>query len=200
MWRKCLQTNCRLWSRSTVVEESLDEILKNRKTSFPIVQSAIQSVVYNFIEQVMLDLLLKDVIGDRLDPYKATFFDTETSGEGFSKRLLTLSSFMVPAYCKRFTHEPDTEMREMEYSTTCAPRELNYLVYKFPNDSERPPSRSNFRSYEELRGKLLKRPLSRWHSKQKIRKWINTRTLPHLQSGKTTSLWNRVLGWWSFVA
>lgn len=58
-------------------------------------QSDTRSIVYNAVEQVMLDMLCKEVIGERLDKHKAKLFDTDTEAQGLSNRLLTLSSWRL---------------------------------------------------------------------------------------------------------
>lgn len=57
---------------STMIEEWLEEILWK---SFHNVQSCIQSVIYNVVEQDMLNLLRKDVIKETIDAHIAKFFD-----------------------------------------------------------------------------------------------------------------------------
>lgn len=49
---------------TTLVEEFLDNILR---ASYLNAQSGIRSVLYNFVEQVMLNRLRKDVIGQTLN-------------------------------------------------------------------------------------------------------------------------------------
>lgn len=77
----------------STVQESLNEILK---ASFHHVQRRIRLVVYSVVEQVMLDLLRKEVIWETLGVHKAKFIDKDAAVEGFSKRLLACSSLMAP--------------------------------------------------------------------------------------------------------
>lgn len=72
-------------------EEAQDEDL--RKTMLK-AQSGVRSVVYTVVEQVMLDLLRNDIIGETLDARVAKFFDTNEAAEGLSKSQFTLTSFM----------------------------------------------------------------------------------------------------------
>lgn len=64
---------------ATVLEESLENILRE---SFHNWQSGIRSVVYNVLEQVILDLLRKDVIGETLEAHIGKVFDTDEAAEG----------------------------------------------------------------------------------------------------------------------
>lgn len=76
-----------------MVEKALDEVL--RKT-FHNGQSGVGSVVYNVVEQIMLDLLFKDVIGECFDAHIAKAVDMDEAAEGFWSRLLSSSSLMAP--------------------------------------------------------------------------------------------------------
>lgn len=64
---------------STMLEESLDDILK---TSFHNAQDTLQSIVNSVIEQMILKLQLKDLLGKMLDSHVAKFFyaDADTKG------------------------------------------------------------------------------------------------------------------------
>lgn len=59
------------------------------------VQKGIWSVVYNVVEQVMLDLLCKEVICETLDTKIAKCFDMEAATDRLSKRILTSSLFVL---------------------------------------------------------------------------------------------------------
>lgn len=48
-------------------------------------KSGIQSVAFNVVEQVMLDLLRKDVIGEALEAHIVKFFNTVAAAEGGQK-------------------------------------------------------------------------------------------------------------------
>lgn len=91
-----------------MIEKSRDDILR---TSFYKAQSGIRTVVYKAAEQVMLDVLRKDVIGKKLDAHIAKFLDTNAAPKCLSKRLLASSSFMVlnATFARRKT---DTEIKE----------------------------------------------------------------------------------------
>lgn len=62
-----------------IVVELLDDILSIFSHS---VQSGLRSFAYNAVEQVMLDLLHKDVNGKSLDAQAAKYFDTNSAAEG----------------------------------------------------------------------------------------------------------------------
>lgn len=61
---------------STLMEESLYSLLRQWPHS---TQCGIRSVVYNILDQVMLDLLGKDVIRDTLGAHIAKLFDTDAA-------------------------------------------------------------------------------------------------------------------------
>lgn len=71
-----------------MVKEALDDVLRKMLHN---TQRGVQSIIYNFVEQVVLDLLLKDVIGKSLNAHTLKSFDTDASAEGLRKRLLTSS-------------------------------------------------------------------------------------------------------------
>lgn len=75
------------------VEETSDDILH---MSYLSEQSGIRSVVHNDVEQVMLDLLFKEVIGETLDDQTARLFDTNAAANRLPKKFLTLSSLSSP--------------------------------------------------------------------------------------------------------
>lgn len=56
-----------------MVEEALDEALP---IALHNTQSEVRSVVYNRVEQIMLDLLRKAVIGEILDAHIMNYFNT----------------------------------------------------------------------------------------------------------------------------
>lgn len=78
---------------STMVDEFVKDILG---TSLYKVQRGTQWVVYIVVEKVMLEVLRKDVIRERLDAHIAKFFDTNAPAKALSRRLLTFNSLMVP--------------------------------------------------------------------------------------------------------
>lgn len=62
-----------------MVEESLDD---NLRTSFQNAQSGIRSLVYNVVEQVVLDMQRKDAIGETVYIQIAKFFDSDAAAGG----------------------------------------------------------------------------------------------------------------------
>lgn len=72
----------------TMGQEVLDQI--SRKT-LQIVQTGVRSVVCKAVEQVMLDVLRKNVIRETLDAQTAKYFDTDAAAEWLSKRLFISS-------------------------------------------------------------------------------------------------------------
>lgn len=70
---------------STIVRESLDNILK---TSSHNAKIAFRSVLYNLVEQVMLNSLHMHVIEEELDAYSAKYFNTDAADENLSKYLI----------------------------------------------------------------------------------------------------------------
>lgn len=73
-------------------EESCDDILR---TSYQNAQSGTRYVVYNVVEQVVLDQLRKDIVGKTMDAYIAKYLDTYAAVSRISKKVLPLSSFMA---------------------------------------------------------------------------------------------------------
>lgn len=69
---------------ATMFEESVDDV--QRKT-FHEVQGGVHSVVHNRINQIMLDLFCKGVIGDSLEAQFASIFDTNEAAKEGSKSL-----------------------------------------------------------------------------------------------------------------
>lgn len=70
----------------TLVEESSDDLLR---MSYHNTQCWTRSVLYKAVEQVMLDLLHNDVIGETLQSHIAKFFDTDAAANLLSKKLFT---------------------------------------------------------------------------------------------------------------
>lgn len=62
--------------------------------------------MYSDVEQILLDLLPKDVIGDTLEAHIAKFLDTDEFTDRVQKKLLTSSSFMasIATYVHRKTN------------------------------------------------------------------------------------------------
>lgn len=88
------------------------------RTSFHNARNRIHSVVYNVVEQVMLDLTRKDVHGGMLDAHVARFFDTDAVTEVILNRLLASSSIMetIKTFLSRKT---ENERDEEKYIFTC---------------------------------------------------------------------------------
>lgn len=118
-----------------MLAEEPDDIL--RKT-FCNVQGGVRSVVYT-VEQLMLNLLQKSVIGISFDSHIAKFFHTYEAFPVLSKRLLASSSFMAPiaTFARRKT---DTAMNEKKISFADASEELIGTVQTFNNGGESLPS------------------------------------------------------------
>lgn len=58
------------------MEELLDDVLRKSLHS---AQTIILSVLYSLLEQMMVDLLLMDLLGDILDAHIAKFFENEAA-------------------------------------------------------------------------------------------------------------------------
>lgn len=93
---------------STIIEESLHDILK---WSIHTEQRQIQSVVYSIVWQVMLDLVRKDIPGQKLDAHIANHFDHYAAAEGLKWSVLPLSWFVRPI-ATSFRCETDTVMKK----------------------------------------------------------------------------------------
>lgn len=76
----------------TIIEDLLDDILRK---SIHNAQVGITSVMYDIDEQVVVELLHKDVDGDTLDAHIAKFFDIDAAADWLSKNLLTSRLFMA---------------------------------------------------------------------------------------------------------
>lgn len=77
----------------TLVEEPVDDALP---APYHNPQNEIRSVVYNIVEQVMLDTLREEVFDEPLNPFIVIFFDSDVPFDRLSKNLLTSSSFITP--------------------------------------------------------------------------------------------------------
>lgn len=141
---------------ATIFEGALDEIL--RKTPHN-VQSGVQSVLYNFVEQVNIDLLLKDLIGDTLDAHIMNKFNAYVAAEGLSKSLLTSSSLMAPI-ATLVRRNAYTVMNNMEDSVFNASKELMNPVELYEDGRASPPSR-----LESLTEEIPRRNSSKCNSK-----------------------------------
>lgn len=77
----------------TLVEKWLDDILS---PSYHNTQSGIRSLVYCVTDQVMLNLLQRDVVLENLNTHIEKCFATGAASHGISKKLFTTSSYMAP--------------------------------------------------------------------------------------------------------
>lgn len=77
---------------AAMVEETLDDVLLK---TFHNAQIGIWSVLCNVVEQVMLDVVCRDVIGKMFVDHIARFFDMDKAAQGSSNGLVTLASFMA---------------------------------------------------------------------------------------------------------
>lgn len=133
-----------LWE---TIEESLNDILRKLLHN---PQSGIHSGVYNVVDEVMLNLLHKDVILDTLDGHVAKIFDTEAAADRLSKRFLTSSTFMesIATFMRSKTY---TTMAQQKFSTTVARKDPMDTVETYKDDDESSPSRKDSGS-DELNG------------------------------------------------
>lgn len=76
-----------------VLKELLDDIIRR---VYHNAQCGIRSVVYNVVEQVMLDQLRKDVSRETLNAHTAKLLDINTDADRILMNLLTSSPFMSP--------------------------------------------------------------------------------------------------------
>lgn len=104
----------------------------------------VHSVVYNVVEQLMLDFLRNDVIGEVLHAHMAKFVDIDEAVGGSRERLLTSNFLMAPIgtfiRCKR-----DIAMEDRKYSTTVSPKGPVNIIPTFDHSSESPLSRFDYR-------------------------------------------------------
>lgn len=76
-----------------LIEESMDDVLQKLLQN---AQWGIRLVVCNVVEQVMLDLLHEEVIGNMLDSLIAKCFDNNATADRLSQKLLTSNTFNAP--------------------------------------------------------------------------------------------------------
>lgn len=147
----------------TMVEEPLDDILR---TLFLNVQSGIRSVVSSGIEQVMLDLLSKDVIGETLDAHIMENAEQDAVAEVLAKRLLAPGWFMalVATLARR---ETDSAMKEKNFSVAYPSTEPMDTAKMVDDISESPSIRSDSGS-DIIPQEQLSKPHSKCrHSRQR---------------------------------
>lgn len=99
-----------------IMVESVENILR---TLLHPMQRSIRSIIYFIVEQVMMGLFPRGVIGDTLDAQIAQYFMTDALTEGRPKKLLAFSSFMKPT-ATLVLIRTDTTMDEKMYSLALA--------------------------------------------------------------------------------
>lgn len=75
----------------------------------------------------MPDLLREDAIGKTSDDIFEQFLDRYEAGEGFSKRLLTSTSFLAPIVTFVMC-DPNMPMKNRKHSTAEAPKDNDYYT------------------------------------------------------------------------
>lgn len=106
---------------ATIVEQTLDKVLCKKLYS---AQIAMLSVVYNFVEHVMLQLLCKEVFAEKLDSYVRKFLDMDEAAAGLWKRPLT-STFSCGQQQSFLSCRGDTTaMQDKKYITVGVPKDL----------------------------------------------------------------------------
>lgn len=75
------------------IQEGLDDV---QHITFHNAQSRVGLVIYNVLQQEMLDLSRKQVIEEMLGVHTVKSSDTNEAAEGLSKSLLTSTSFIAP--------------------------------------------------------------------------------------------------------
>lgn len=100
---------------SPLIDELLDDILRKLIHNG---QSRIPSVVYNVDEQMMLDVLVKNVMGDTWDAHIAKFFHTNAAVDKLSQRLLILNTVITPI--TTFLRPRTDVSMEQKYNTKLA--------------------------------------------------------------------------------
>lgn len=137
---------------STMIKESLDKKLRK---SLHNAQNGILSVMHSVVEQVMLNLLRKDVIEDTLEAHIPKVFDTYAAADRLSKRLLTSIKFMAPIVTVR--RKKDTTIEQQKYSTAFATKDTIDSLEAHNDVDESPSGRSDSRSDETPRRKSSRR-------------------------------------------
>lgn len=78
---------------AAVLKQSLDDILHQ---SYYNDQRGVRLVLYTIGQQVMLDLMRKEIIGEDLDAHISKFFNTDAAAGRLLKNLPTSNSFIAP--------------------------------------------------------------------------------------------------------
>lgn len=149
--------------RATMVDEPLNGVLHKMIHN---AESGLRSVLYNVVEQVMVDMLQRDVIGKTLDAHIAKFLCTDEVAEGVSTRLLTLPFLMAPMGTS-VRRKTDTATEKKKFSTAVEPKVPRDIILVFDDDNESPPSRSDSGSEKIPLKKSSKRCSKRSHSKRR---------------------------------
>lgn len=129
-------------------------------------QSGIRSVLYNVMEQEILDLLRKKVIGETLNAGIAKFFDTDAAPVRLSKKLLTSSSFMalITTFVRRKT---DSAIADQKCRLAMASKkEAVPDLEAYDDIIETPPSRSDSGSEEPQHSRPSRRRSKNLHGKR----------------------------------
>lgn len=151
--------------QQTMVEEYLARVLR---TLFHNPQRIIQLVACNVVEQVMLDLLRKDVCGKMSDAHITKFLDTCAAAVWLSRRLLTSILFIAPI--ETFVRgKKNTGVKEKTYSFASASKEPMDTVSTFINSIKSSQIRADCSDDEMPLTKGSKRHYKRFHRRQRSR-------------------------------
>lgn len=146
-----------------MVEEALDLILHHTVCN---AQNGVQSVLYNVVEWIKLDLRRKDVVREALGSHIAKYSNTDAAANGLSKMLLTSSSFIMPIMTFAI-REMYTSMENQKYSVPYAIKEIIDIVELYNDGSKSPASCSESRSGEPPGRKSSECRLKRRRNKRK---------------------------------
>lgn len=173
----------------TTIKTALDDVLRKILSNS---QSGVQSIVYNFVWQVMLSLLRRDVIGKRLESHIAKSLHMDEAVRGLSKGLCTAISFLARTaiFVRR---ETDRAMVDKIFSETRAPKEPMSNLPTFEDDSQSPSSRSESGTAERPRKKSSNGRSKHVPNKRKI--GCKTTFVPIEVAKKRTSTPGRNWSW-----
>lgn len=146
-----------------MVEELSVDILM---TLFHNAQNSIRTVIYDVLEQLMLDLVCEELIRELLKAHITKYIYADAGVAGFSKRLLTARSFMAPIaiFVKRKTV---TSMNEKKCSAAVARKEPRDTIPTFTEDSQSSPSWADSLDGQVPSKRSSKRRLKHHHSKRR---------------------------------
>lgn len=108
-----------------MVEQTLKHIMNKL---FHNSQNGIRSVAYSVTEQVMLELLHENKIGEKIDVHIKKLFDNNAAAQGFSKKFLSLNLFMLPI-SNSTRREPD-KVLEKRSSVLPKRRKIRCILYR----------------------------------------------------------------------